>query len=94
MKYLGISSTNYSNSSRCLYSYLDNVEIVIVLNEEVGFFIDKICILLESSSTYNMYDVFEIQEDFDTDEDAKAFANTFAENVLKYRKNLLSYFHK
>ena len=62
--------------------------------EKVGFFIDKICVLLESSSIYNMYDVFEIQEDFDTDEDAKAFANTFAENVLKYRKNLLSYFHK
>ena len=58
------------------------------------FFIDKICILLETSDTYNMYDVFEIQEYFDTDENAKSFANTFAENVLKYRESILSYFYK
>lgn len=96
MKFLGIYH-DYNlpkvNLPR-LIEYIDNIAVLTSYNENNPFFIEQIAVLLESTEHYSAYDVFECGLYFNTDVEAKSFARTFAENLIKYRQEFANYFRQ
>ena len=95
MQYLGIYH-NYNlpniNLPRFI-DYIHDIELLTSYNAENPFFIEQIAVLLDGNENYSAYDVFECGEFFTTDVEAKAFARTFAENLIKYRQEFANYYN-
>ena len=93
MKYLGIyHDYNLPNHNLPrLIEYINNIEILTYYNAENPFYIEQIAVLLDSNTNYSAYDVFECGVYFTTEVEAKAFARTFAENLIKYRQEFANY---
>lgn len=93
MKYLGVyHDYNLPNINLPRFiEYIGNIELLASYNEENPFFIEQIAILLETTENYSAYDVFECGIYFSTDIEAKSFAKTFGENLIKYRQEFIRY---
>jgi hypothetical protein len=93
MKYLGIyHDYNFPNINLPRFiDYINNIEVFTSYIAETPFFIKQIAILLDRTDNYSAYDVFECHIDFATDMQAKYFARTFAENLIKYRREFSNY---
>ena len=80
-----------------LFAYVNNIEIIIHYNAEQPFYVEQIAVLLDShienGNRIEAYDVFECGLPFQSETDAKAFAVSFAKNLIKYRQELLRYMH-
>jgi len=87
MKHIGIyHDFNLPCEGKLLAAYVDNTEILIRYDEEQPFQIKQIAILLEDSEQMTLYDVFECDYYAKTDVEARTFAKSFAELILKYRQ--------
>jgi hypothetical protein len=93
MKFIGIFHNNNlpKHDYRRLFTYVGNVEVIIFYNEDQPFLVEQIAVLLDNE--YRAYDVFECLCKFESDVDAKAYAYSFAENLIQYRKSLSDYIH-
>jgi len=92
LEYIGIyHDCNLPMEGKLLVSYINETEIIIRYDEEHPFRITQISILLENSEQMTLYDTFKCDYLAATDVDAKAFATSFAELILKYRKEYGSY---
>lgn len=96
MKYLGIyHDYNLPNINLPrLIEYVNNIELLSSYNAENPFYIEQIAVLLDSNENYSAYDVFECGAYFTTEVEAKAFARTFAENLIKYRQVFTNYYRQ
>lgn len=98
MKYLGIYQSFQPIISKTprLFVSVDNVQVIIHYNVNHPFYVEQIAVLLESKIEHDTlieaYDVFECGVHCETDADAKAFGFSFAEELIKYRRELLKYF--
>lgn len=93
MNYLGIyHNYNLPNiDSPRLFTYVNNVDVIINYNEQCPFYIEQIAVLLERTDKYEAYDVFECGIEAKTDVDAIATARSFVQNLLKYRNTFAKY---
>ena len=98
MKYLGIYQSFQPIISKTprLLDFVGNIQVIIHYNEEHPFYIEQIAVLLDSYREHDTlieaYDVFECGVHLKTDTEAKAFGVSFAEELIKYRRELLRYF--
>jgi len=87
MKYIGIyHDFNLPSEGKLLAAYVGNIDIHIRYDEEHPFRITQVAILLEDSEQMKLYDVFECDYYAKTDVEARIFTTSFAELILKYRK--------
>ena len=93
MNYLGIyHDYNLPNiDSPHLFTYVNNVDVIINYNKQCPFYIEQIAVLLERTDKYLAYDVFECGIEAKTDVDAIATARSFVQNLLKYRNTFAKY---
>lgn len=76
-----------------LFTYLeDKCEVKIYYDRCKPFQIVFVAILLEETSRYSMYDLFEYIIPAETELDAKTSAKKFANEITQYRKNLIKYY--
>lgn len=96
MKYLGIySKQNLSdNNTHLLLTYVGDVDVIINYNIKCPFYIEQIAVLLDRKEDKEFYDVFECEISASTDDEAKAYAWSFAENLIRYRQNFKEYYNK
>lgn len=93
MKYLRISPKQDLSTNRyCLLANVEDVDIIINYNPQCPFYIEQIAVLLDRNENKEIYDVFECGIEAHTDEEAKAIATSFAENLIKYRKQFKNYY--
>lgn len=98
MKYLGIyqSFQPIIDKTPRLFAFVGDIQVIIHYDAEHPFYVEQIAVLLDSHRQYDIlieaYDVFECGIHFETDTDAKAFGVSLAENLIKYRRELLKYF--
>jgi len=99
MKYLGIYQSFQPILCKRpqLFAYAENVNIIINYDELQPFLVEHIGILLDMCSDGNKqieaYDVFECGIHFTTDNEAKAFAVSLAQNLIKYRYEFSRYYN-
>jgi hypothetical protein len=93
MKFIGIFHNQNlpKHDYRRLFTFVGNADVIISYNEDQPFLVEQIAVLLDNE--YSAYDVFECSCRFESDVDAKEYAHSFAENLIKYRKSLSDYIH-
>jgi len=97
MKYLGIFQRFQPLLCKRpqLFTNVENINIIINYNEQNPFLVEHIGILLDMYSDKDKlieaYDVFECGMHFNTDYETKEFAVSFAQNLIKYRREFSNY---
>jgi len=97
--YVGHSLPGYELKREKWYSHVKTekgeLRIIVSYDEtnDTPFLVKQIAVQLkEGFTTIRWYDVFEGENPFQTLDEVKTFAHTFTENLLQYRKALLSFF--